>query len=110
MPEEAQPQPQRKRERRTITATDSEWKRIAARAKASGMPTSRYIVHELAAPDREVAVPRPDQAEILARLETMVRVLYEIECARLVQEDGPAAPEEPERRAEAHVKREQELG
>ena len=108
MPEEAQPQ--RKRKRRTITATDSEWERIEARAAASRMTVSRYIVHELAAPDREVAVPRPDQAEILARLETMVRVLYEVECARLVQEDGPEASEEPKRRAEAHVEREQELG
>ena len=39
---------------RTLTATDTEWRRIRERAEAAGMPISRFICQRAAGPE-----PRP---------------------------------------------------
>ena len=96
--------------RRSIRIADSDWNRIKAKAKASRMSVPQFIVAMLADPDREVAQPRRDQTEILERLEVMVRVVFEAECARLVQAIGSEASEELKRGAEEHVRRERDLG
>jgi len=36
------------RRQHAIMVTDSEWRRLTLRAKAAGMPVSRFIVHRLA--------------------------------------------------------------
>ena len=47
-----------KRRQHGIMVTDSEWRRLTERAKAAGMPVSRFIVHRLAEEDPG---PAPDR-------------------------------------------------
>ena len=47
-----------RRRQHAITVTDSEWRRLTERAKAAGMPVSRFIVHRLAEADPG---PPPDR-------------------------------------------------
>lgn len=77
---------------RTVSATDTEWRRVKERAAAAGMPVSRYVCARAGGPER-----RPDggvsQDAVLARLErieTAVLVLAEVERQRLAEqgEDG----------------------
>ena len=75
---------------RTVTATDTEWRRVKERAKAAGMPVSRYVRERAMGPDR----PAPEgisSAAVLTRLErieTAVLVLAEVERQRLAEGDG----------------------
>ena len=45
---------------RTVTATDTEWRRVKERAEAAGMPVSRYVCERAAGPERRApeGVPR----------------------------------------------------
>ena len=70
---------------RTLTATDTEWRRIRERADAAGIPISRFICQRAAGPE-----PRPragvSPEAMLARLEnieTAVLALAEVERQRL---------------------------
>ena len=100
--------PGRGKRRRTVMAADAEWERIRMRARASGLDVSAYIVARLAAPS--VGKPAADTAGTLDRVERAVRFLCEVERARLLQDDDPAAFEALVRRAEAGVDRERGLG
>ena len=98
--------------KRTLRISKSDWQRLKARAEACGMNVTQYVVHRLAGPDPDVAVPRPDPAEILARLEMLVRFLCEVERARLLADQDPKAVEAFKalvRRAEEHVRRERKF-
>ena len=75
---------------RSVTATDTEWRRIKERADAAGMPVSRYVCERAAGPDRR-APEGASPAAVLARLErieTAVLVLAEVERQRLAEGDG----------------------
>ena len=58
---------------RTLTATDTEWRRIRERADAAGIPISRFICQRAAGPE-----PRPragvSPEAVLARLENVNRL------------------------------------
>ena len=81
----------RKRQR-AVMATDSDWQALKERADAVGMDVSRFIMERLTAP---VPVPddvnlRRDLAGAVARIERMVRVLYEVEKERVEGSAGAA--------------------
>ena len=77
---------------RTVTATDTEWRRVKERAKAAGMPVSRYVCERAAGPDRQPPAGVSPEALLasLERIETAVLVLAEVERQRLSEhgEDG----------------------
>ena len=72
---------------RTLTATDTEWRRIRERADAAGIPISRFICQRAAGPElRQRAGVSPEA--MLARLEnieTAVLALAEVERQRLAE-------------------------
>ena len=75
---------------RTVTATDTEWRRVRERAEAAGMPVSRYVCERAAGPERR-APEGVSPAAVMARLErieTAVLVLAEVERQRLAEGDG----------------------
>ena len=75
---------------RTVTATDTEWRRIRERAEAAGMAVSRYVCARAAGPDRGApeGVPPAVMLTRLERIETAVLVLAEVERQRLAEGDG----------------------
>ncbi len=77
--------PEGKRRQRAVTMTDHEWERIGARAKAAGMPVSRYIAHRLAGPSETPAVDL--SPELLRRVLREVMVLSLIERQRLASRE-----------------------
>ena len=81
--------PEGKRRQRAVTMTDHEWERIGARAKAAGMPVSRYIAHRLAGPAETPALAAADVSpELLRRVLREVMVLSRIERQRMAGRDG----------------------
>ena len=75
-----------RRRQHAITVTDSEWRRLRERAKAAGMPVSRFIVHRLAEADPG---PPPDRgpgglpAAVWRRVAREVLLLGRIEEQRM---------------------------
>ena len=101
----------RKRQR-AVMATDSDWQALKERADAVGMDVSRFIMERLTAP---VAVPddvhlRRDLAGAVARIERMIRVLYEVEKERVESSAGADTWQVLVRRAGARVDAEEALG
>ena len=81
--------PEGKRRQRAVTMTDHEWQRIGARAKAAGMPVSRYIAHRLAGPAETPALAAADPSpELLRRVLREVMVLSRIEQQRMANREG----------------------
>ena len=74
------------RRQHAIMVTDSEWRRLRLRAKAAGMPVSRFIVHRLAEADTG---PPPDRgpgglpAPVWRRVAREVLLLGRLEEERL---------------------------
>ena len=62
--------------------TDSEWRRIGERARAAGMPVSRYIAHRLAGPEEALPEPEP-WTGLLRRVAREAMILSRIEELRL---------------------------
>ena len=101
----------RKRQR-AVMATDSDWQALKERADAAGMDVSRFILERLTAP---VAVPvdpvmTRDLAVAVARIERMVRVLYEVEKERVEGSAGAETWQALVRRAGARIDAEEALG
>ena len=101
----------RKRQR-AVMATDSDWQTVRERADAAGMDVSRFVVERLTAP---VAVPEDgvaarELAGAVARIERVVRVLYEVEKQRVEDGAGPETWELLVRRAGVRVDTEEALG
>ena len=101
----------RKRQR-AVMATDSDWQALKERADAVGMDVSRFIMERLTAP---VAVPedvdlRRDLAGAVARIERMVRVLYEVEKERVEGSAGADTWQALVRRAGARSDAEEAIG
>ena len=101
----------RKRQR-AVMATDSDWQALKERADAVGMDVSRFIMERLTAP---VPVPddvdlRRDLAGAVARIERMVRVLYEVEKERVEGSAGADTWQALVRRADARIDAEEALG
>ena len=75
-----------RRRQRAVTLTDSEWRRLKARAQEAGMPVSRFIVHRLAEEDPG---PPPDRgpcglpAAVWRRVAREVLLLGRLEEERL---------------------------
>ena len=82
--------PEGKRRQRAVNMTDHEWERIGARAKAAGMPVSRYIAHRLAGPVERPAVADPSP-ELLRRVLREVTILSRIEQQRMANREGEEA-------------------
>ena len=85
--------PDPRRHPRTVMATDTEWRRIRERAKAAGMPISRFVCQRAAGPERRPPSTVAPEAVLarLERIETAVLVLAEVERQRLAErgeEDG----------------------
>lgn len=76
-------QADQRRRTRCITATDSEWQEIGARARKAGLPVSRFVVQRLTEPAGEVAAPTPGVPRQAAR---DLRVLLKIEERRYREE------------------------
>ena len=72
---------------RTLTATDTEWRRIRERADAAGMPISRFICQRAAGPEpRPRAGVSPEaMLAMLENIETAVLALAEVERQRLAE-------------------------
>ena len=101
----------RKRQR-AVMATDSDWQTLKERADAAGMDVSRFILERLTAP---VAVPADpvltrDLAGAVARIERVVRVLYEVEKERVEGSAGAETWQALVRRAGARIDAEEALG
>jgi len=101
----------RKRQR-AVMATDSDWQALKERADAAGMDVSRFVLERLTVP---VAVPEDavvarDLAVGLARVERMVRVLYEVEKERVEGGAGSETWQALVRRAGARIDAEEGLG
>ena len=101
----------RKRQR-AVMATDSDWLALKERADAAGMDVSRFILERLTAPVTvpEEAVLTRDLAVGLARIERMVRVLYEVEKERVEESAGAETWQALVRRASARIDAEETLG
>ena len=80
--------PEGKRRQRAVTMTDHEWERIGARAKAAGMPVSRYIAHRLAGPAETPALAADPSPELLRRVLREVMILSRIERQRMAGREG----------------------
>lgn len=100
---------ERTRQQRTVTATDSEWERIRARAKGCQMTISQYVVARLAAPEPAVGAAPVDPAGVLQRIEWSTRFLFELERARVLQDGSPETLDALIRRTEESVARERKL-
>jgi len=96
------------RRQHAIMVTDSEWVRLTERAKAAGMPVSRFIVHRLAEED-----PPPDEglpSSVWRRVAREVLLLGRLEEERLA---GQRLSEERDALAaevEDWLDRQEELG
>ena len=102
---------ERRKRQRAVMATDSDWQLLKERADAAGMDVSRFILERLTAP-----VPVPEDRVMtrhlavgLARIERMVRVLYEVERQRVEDTAGTETWQALVRRAGARVDREEAL-
>ena len=103
---------QGRKRQRAVMATDSDWQLLKERADAAGMDVSRFILERLTAP---VPVPEDrvmtrDLAVGLARIERMVRVLYEVEKERIEGGAGTETWQALVRRAGARIDAEEALG
>ena len=105
----------RKRQR-AVMATDSDWQTLKERADAAGMDVSRFILERLTAP---APAPAPvsadpvltrDLAGAVARIERVVRVLYEVEKERVEGSAGAETWQALVRRAGARIDAEEALG
>ena len=101
----------RKRQR-AVMATDSDWQTLKERADAARMDVSRFILERLTAP-----APVPADAELtrdlagaVARIERVVRVLYEVEKERVEGSAGAETWQALVRRAGARINAEEALG
>ena len=101
----------RKRQR-AVMATDSDWQALKERADAVGMDVSRFIMERLTAPVQapEDADLRRDLAGAVARIERMVRVLYEVEKERVESSAGAETWQALVRRAGARSDAEEAIG
>ena len=101
----------RKRQR-AVMATDSDWQALKERADAVGMDVSRFIMERLTAPvpASQDADLRRDLAGAVARIERMVRVLYEVEKERVEGSAGAETWQALVRRAGARIDAEEALG
>ena len=101
----------RKRQR-AVMATDSDWQTIRERADAAGMDVSRFILERLTAPAPVPVDPAltRDLAGAVARIERVVRVLYEVEKERVVESAGTETWQALVRRAGARIDAEEALG
>ena len=101
-----------RRRQHGITVTDSEWRRLKARAQDAGMPVSRFIVHRLAEEDPG---PPPDRGPGGLPAAVWHRVAREVLLlGRLEEERLAAARLSPEREAlaaevDAWLARQEEL-
>ena len=103
---------ERRKRQRAVMATDSDWQALKERADAAGMDVSRFILERLTAPSPvpEDRVMTRDLAVGLARIERMVRVLYEVERQRVEDTAGVETWQALVRRAGARVDAEEGLG
>ena len=101
----------RKRQR-AVMATDSDWQTLKERADAAGMDVSRFILERLTAPTPVPADPvlTRDLAGAVARIERVVRVLYEVEKERVEGSAGAETWQALVRRAGARIDAEEALG
>ncbi|MDE0380891.1 MAG: hypothetical protein OXI20_16770 [Rhodospirillales bacterium] len=101
----------RKRQR-AVMATDSDWQTIRERADAAGMDVSRFILERLTAPAPVPVDPvlTRDLAGAVARIERVVRVLYEVEKERVENSAGAETWQALVRRAGARIDAEEALG
>lgn len=95
-----------RRSQRTISATDTEWRQIAARAKRAGLPISRFVVQRLTEPVEDAA-PAPGLSRQAA---VDLRVLLKIEQGRFREHGQPGAWDALVSEAEAEVDGEEALG
>ena len=70
---------------RAVKATDSEWEIVRARAKASRMSVSGYVVQRALAPDVSDSPSRATLSARLDRIESAVLTLCEVERMRLAE-------------------------
>ncbi len=91
---------------RTVTATDTEWRRIKERAKAAGTPVSRFVCERAAGPDRQPPAGVSSVAVLsrLERIETAVLVLAEVERQRLAERGESDGWEAAARRVELRLR------
>ena len=103
---------ERRNRQRAVMATDSDWQLLKERADAAGMDVSRFILERLTAPSPvpEDRVMTRDLAVGLARIERMVRVLYEVEKERIEGGAGTETWQALVRRAGARIDGEEALG
>ena len=103
---------ERRKRQRAVMATDSDWQVLKERADAAGMDVSRFILERLTAPVpvSEDRVMTRDLAVGLARIERMVRVLYEVEKERVEGGAGAGTWQALVRRAGARIDAEEALG
>ena len=103
---------ERRKRQRAVMATDSDWQLLKERADAAGMDVSRFILERLMAPAPvpEDRVMTRDLAVGLARIERMVRVLYEVEKERIEGGAGTETWQALVRRAGARIDAEEALG
>ena len=101
----------RKRQR-AVMATDSDWQTIRERADAAGMDVSRFILERLTAPAPVPVDPTltRDLAGAVARIERIVRVLYEVEKERVESSAGAETWQALVRRAGARIDAEEAIG
>ena len=101
----------RKRQR-AVMATDTDWQTVRERADAAGMDVSRFILERLTAPAPVPVDPvlARDLAGAVARIERVVRVLYEVEKERVVESAGAETWQALVRRAGARIDAEEALG
>lgn len=93
-----------RRSQRTISATDTEWRQIAARAKRAGLPISRFVVQRLTEPVEDAAPGLSRQAAV------DLRVLVKIEQGRFREHGQPGAWDGLVSEAEAEVDGEEAFG
>ena len=103
--------PEGKRRQRAVVMTDHEWERIGERAKAAGMPVSRYIAHRLAGPAETPAAAVDPSPELLRRVLREVTVLSRIERQRMAsREDEKETWTKIAARVDAQLAAEEGLG
>ncbi len=95
-----------KRKARCIMATDTEWQRIAGRARKAGLPISRYAVQRLLEPAGETAAP----PGLLRQTARDLRVLVRIEERRFHEENAGTEWDELLDGVEAELDGEEAMG
>ena len=93
---------------RTVSATDTEWRRVRERAEAAGMPVSRYVCARAAGPERRPGGGVSQDAVLarLERIETAVLVLAEVERQRLAEQGEEGGWEAAARRVALRLRAE----